>query len=126
MLTDGPRGMEYLTGPPDDLEMDEHELAVYGIDWEARQDVGLMGHLLQNHPHDWEEDNPFRHALAPATMSEVICPPPRCPFNSEQCEVLDLRLVEQVDWESRDMQVRKFIWAEALEICCGVFSIPSV
>jgi hypothetical protein len=121
MLRDGPRGLEYLASPVEDQAMDEDELAVYGVDWEAQSDTSLMNHLLENDPQDWEDDNPFETISMPETMAEVICDPPRCPFGSEQRNALDQQLMEQVDMHSRDMQVRKLVWAKALEICRNIF-----
>jgi hypothetical protein len=113
LLQDGPRGIQTLLAQP--VEEDIGDPAAYGIDWDVADDPALMDHLLESNPQDWVNSNPFSNA--PAEFSEVICTPPRCPFTFNQVQDLDAQLQARVDVNSRNMQVRKLVWLEALAIC---------
>lgn len=122
MLQDGPRGLEHATSHTADDHLNEEEMALYGIDWEAQQDPILMNQVLENEPQDWEDDNPFQTVSSPDHMAEVICDPPGCPLIADQVLSLDLQLSTRIDLTSRDMEVRKLIWVEALDICRNFFN----
>lgn len=75
-----------------------------------------MGHHLENNPDEWEHDNPFVPATTPSQLSKVECEPPACPFQPEQVQWLNTELSRRVDIYSRNMQVRRLHWQEALQI----------
>ena len=121
MLEDGPRGVSDGQrirdgdGDPgvEDEEVEDEDLATYGIDWDAMDDEQLMEHHYENNPP--QLSNPFE--TAPPTLSEVTCAPPSCPLSEEAVHQLDLHLSQGVDLTSHSMLVRRTVWVEALQIC---------
>lgn len=122
MLQDGPRGLEHATTSDIDDNLGEDELATYGIDWEAHLNPVLMNQALENEPQDWEDENPFQSVSTPDHMAEVLCDPPNCPLTALEIQGLDNELAERVDLSLQDMEVRKLIWVEGLDICRNIFS----
>ncbi|KAH7904431.1 hypothetical protein BJ138DRAFT_1019159 [Hygrophoropsis aurantiaca] len=118
MVQDGPRGIERLLAP---VEEDVEDIATYGIDWGVVDDPVLMAHLLQHNPHE-NVNNPF--AAGPNTLSNVPCEPPNSPLTDAQINQLDRELAVRVDLSSRNMQVRRLVWTNALAICQSFF-LPS-
>lgn len=119
MIQDGPRGIITQDGVPQPAD-EVDDLASYGIDWEVADDAVLMQHLLENNPQDWDDDNPF--SLGPTKLSEVVCDPPNCPFSEEQVEYLGQELSGRVDIDSRNMQVRRLVWVDALALCTQLYN----
>ncbi|KAH7911441.1 hypothetical protein BJ138DRAFT_1006568 [Hygrophoropsis aurantiaca] len=117
MIEDGPRGIEALLAPPEE-EVDD--LATYGVDWDVINDPVLMEHLRLHNPHEQDNNNPF--SSGPATLSEVPCEPPNCPLHLDQIIELDQQLAHRVDTMSRNMQIRRLVWQEAMDICAGFFN----
>ncbi|KAJ7094475.1 hypothetical protein B0H15DRAFT_776143 [Mycena belliarum] len=119
MTRDGARGLEATenASEPEAEDMTPEELAGYGVDYEAQGNPRLMDHLLEHNPQEWENENPFLAGSAPDKFTTVICDPPGCPLSLAQRDRLDLFLLQRVDATSRDMNVRKLIWIEALRIC---------
>lgn len=113
LLQDGPRGIHTQLNPPEDHV---ENIAAYGIDWDVASDPALMDHLLQNNPHDLVNANPF-DATGPARLSDVPCEPPNCPFTEAQVEWLDDTLTQRVNMQSRNMDIRRVVWIEALSLC---------
>ncbi|KAJ7206953.1 hypothetical protein C8J57DRAFT_1441190 [Mycena rebaudengoi] len=91
------------------------DITTHGIDWAVADDPLLMNHLLAQNPQDWEERNPFAPGLD--TLSHVPCDAPDSPFDANQIAWLDARLAERVDLTSRNMNIRRLVWKEAMEIC---------
>ena len=118
MFEDGPRGLEAVLPDEDDLAMED--LAMYGIDWQAADDQNLMAHLLANNPQDAADANPFI-SVSPATLSDVPCEPPNCPFTPDQVQRLDSFLAINVNLASRSMQIRRTAWDLALQFCTALY-----
>ncbi|KAJ6534093.1 hypothetical protein B0H19DRAFT_964714 [Mycena capillaripes] len=116
MVQDGPRGIERLVNPPDELLEDP---STYGIDWDVADDPTLMRHHLMENPQEWADHNPFAPGVQ--DLSDVPCEAPDCPFTPEQVAHLDRVLAQAVDMTSRSMQVRKLVWREAFVICNGFY-----
>ncbi|KAJ7470039.1 hypothetical protein B0H11DRAFT_1731043 [Mycena galericulata] len=112
MFQDGPRGLERLVEPIDEVVDDPQ---TYGVDWQVADDPHLMDHLLRENPQEWEEHNPF--ASGPETHAHVPCEPPNSPFSREQITLLDQQLEAVVNVRSRSMGVRRLVWKEAFRIC---------
>ncbi len=121
MLQDGPHG---LGGTAVQLQpaVDEEvpDVSTYGIDWAVAGNPSFMNHLLQNNPQDHPEGNPF--AVRLAKLSDVPCEPPGCPFTIEQVRWLDDELVSQSNTVSRNMEVQRLVWTEALRLCAFLTS----
>ena len=119
MVQDGLRGVSTLAPVP----VDEHveDPATYGIDWQVAADRRLMDHLLENNPHEQQHpDNPF--SIGPTTLSDVPCVPPDCPLTAPQIQSLDAQLNARMDLSSRNMEVRRLVWINALAICRELFT----
>lgn len=114
LLQDGPRGIQAHPTPP---EEDLQDIAAYGIDWDVVADPLVMDHLLQNNPQERANPNPFDTSRGPATLSDVPCEPPNCPFSDAQVQWLDNVLSQCVNLHSRNMDVRRAVWIEALSLC---------
>lgn len=120
ILEDGPRG--FVT---DDMPLSQEEAATFGVDYQAHGDARLMAHLVENNADEWEDDsdNPFVLTdVAPEHRPNVVCEPPNCPLTPAQLDVFDERLRASVDLTSRDMEVRKLVWRQALLICSEMFA----
>ncbi|TRM70062.1 hypothetical protein BD626DRAFT_391129 [Schizophyllum amplum] len=110
---DGRRGL----APPAEVA-DEEELpegaAMYGIDWEAMDDPSLMDHFLENNPDDVaDEELVDAH---PPHLSHVECESPNCPLAPQLVIALDTELAARADLSSRNMNVRRHVWIEALNL----------
>lgn len=116
MIQDGPRGLEGIAEPVDE---EVEDVASYGIDWVDAEDPALMQHLLNNNPHDWDEDNPF--APGPTQLSHVPCDPPDCPFSQDEIQQLDEELGRRVNTASRSMEIRRLVWIEAFSLCAHLY-----
>ena len=118
MHVDGPRGIPLPAANRTEDVVDDIEM--YGVDWEAAEDPSLMNHLRDNNPQDWDSNNPFNVA-PPASLSNVPCEPPNCPFTPFQVQILDTTLRQRVNIESRSMIVRRAVWQVALEVCNEIY-----
>ncbi|KLO08812.1 hypothetical protein SCHPADRAFT_916842 [Schizopora paradoxa] len=108
MLEEGPRGI--------DFDDNIGDVAEYGVDWEGLEDQNLMGHLLENNPHEHGGD--LLNVHAPAVMNEVVVLQPNCPFTVEQLALINDRLrARAVNLNSTDMLMRRRMWIEAFDIC---------
>jgi hypothetical protein len=102
-------------------EEEIEDINEYGIDWEVNNEPDLIAHLLEHNPHERGVNNdPFASASTPANLSEVLCDPPGCPFTPTQLQVLDEHLSASVDLFSRNMNVRRLVWARVLELARGI------
>ncbi|KAJ6617830.1 hypothetical protein B0H10DRAFT_1796482 [Mycena sp. CBHHK59/15] len=120
MLQDGPRGLERVVEPVDEVV---EEISTYGIDWDVADDSTLMSHLLHENPQDWSEHNPFSPGLD--SLSHVPCDPPNSPFTDEQIASIDVQLAAEVDLASRNMHVRRLVWQRAIDLCMVFFASGS-
>lgn len=64
-----------------------------------------MGHQEDNSPYD-----------LPEWVNEVTCDPPHCPLTDDQIEKLMEDLAQVVNLDSKDMDVRRAVWINALEL----------
>jgi hypothetical protein len=122
ILKYGPRGLEFIEEEEDE-QIPSEELASYGVDFEAQANPRLMDHLLRNNEADWEEGNPFLFDPVPQNRPYVECEPPGCSLSAAALALFNDRLRSRVDVHSRDMEVRKLIWQEALAICGQVYHL---
>ncbi|KAJ7127763.1 hypothetical protein C8R44DRAFT_616395 [Mycena epipterygia] len=129
ILRDGARGFtiddaRMAQQEADSAPMSQEEAATFGVDYEAHGDARLMAHLAENNQDEWEDnnDNPFVPDVAPEHRPHVVCEPPNSPLSAAQIAVLDARLRACVDLTSRDMEVRKLVWRQALRICGEMFA----
>ncbi|KAJ6545967.1 hypothetical protein B0H10DRAFT_1969829 [Mycena sp. CBHHK59/15] len=120
MLQDGPRGLERVVEPVDEVV---EEISTYGIDWDVADDSTLMTHLLHENPQDWSEHNPFAPGLD--SLSHVPCDPPNSPFTDEQIASIDVQLAAEVDLASRNMHVRRLVWRRVIDLCMVFFASGS-
>ncbi|KAH9948437.1 hypothetical protein B0H21DRAFT_690181 [Amylocystis lapponica] len=120
MLQEGPRGFSAFM-PSGDIELNPLDISSYGVDWDVMDDPVLMAHHLTHNPHEWEDENPFVPATTPVNLSEVVCDPPNCPFSPEQMIMFTSMLHLSTDSTSRNMNVRRLVWLEALHICREIF-----
>ncbi|KAH9831802.1 uncharacterized protein C8Q71DRAFT_694810, partial [Rhodofomes roseus] len=108
-------------GPFEDTAVDDPQS--YGIDWETLDDPMLMAHHLDNNPDEWESTNPFSAGSnRPNELSVVECEAPNCPFSQAEIAALDAELALRVDNMSREMNVRRLLWVEALRICQQLYT----
>jgi hypothetical protein len=110
MVEYGVRGIDGMVESEPEVE----DLAMYGVDW-GRLD--LASQALERNPDDWTDENPFVTSGRPENMAEVICDEPDSPLSHNQIIRLNQLLCECVDVNSKNMDVRKVIWREALRIC---------
>lgn len=113
MIADGPRGLADLFARPVDDEVEDIE--AFGIDWDVVDDATYMDHLRRHNPEEWDATNPF--SAAPPKMAHVPVDPPECPFNRESMDILAAALAERVDLTSRQMDVHRLVWLEAMNLC---------
>ena len=101
--------------PPEE----EHpaDYASYGVDWEAIEDPRFATHGEET-PGD---ENGDAH---PEWINEVICEPPNCPLTDVHVERLIERLGAVVDIRSKDMDVRRVVWVEALGLFMRIIQDP--
>ncbi|KAK6977130.1 hypothetical protein R3P38DRAFT_2560206 [Favolaschia claudopus] len=120
MLREGPRGISSFLAVEEEEEEIE-DINEYGIDSEANEEPELIAHLLENNPDERTNNtDPFASSSTPANLSEVLCEPPGCPFTPIQLQLLDEHLNSSVDLFSRNMNVRRLVWIEALQIAQGI------
>ena len=93
--------------PPE--EEDPEEYASYGVDWEAIKDTRFAAHGEEN----LGDENRDAH---PEWINEVACKPPDCPLTDVYVERLIERLGAVVDMRSKDMDIRRVVWVEALRL----------
>ncbi|KAH9920811.1 hypothetical protein B0H21DRAFT_781648 [Amylocystis lapponica] len=109
-VEEGPRGIE----PFMEATGDASAFDAYGIDWAVYDDNSTMAHFYEHNPH---EGNSFSAQTAPSHLSEVICNGPSCPLSLLHVDVLDSTLCLEFDLASRNMEIRRAVWARALDIC---------
>ncbi len=113
MIADGPRGLADLFAWPVDDEVEDIE--AFGIDWDMVDDATYMDHLRRHNPEEWDATNPF--SVAPPKMVHIPVDLPECPFNQESMDILAATLAERVDLMSRQMDVHRLVWLEAMNLC---------
>ncbi len=104
--------MDLFAWPVDD---EVEDIEVFGIDWDVVDDATYMEHLQQHNQDVWDPSNPFSDA--PPKTSHVPVDPPECPFNQESMDILAAALAERVDLTSRQMDVHRLVWLEAINLC---------
>ena len=125
MIRHGPRGIEHLIEPADE-DLEDREVAGYGIDWDVVDDPVLMAHHAAHEPMPTDsetEGRMFGFATGPQQLSEVTCDPPLCPLTTEQVCLLNAHLTlhcGSLDTSS-PMEARRTIWVVALQFCVGMF-----
>lgn len=110
MVRHGPRGLDFAN---DDLQPDE--IPNYGIDWDTIADPILIRHHQETNPATQPDAVPLAYTPRPAQLSHVPCEPPDCPLQHAQVAMLDIHLSTHFDLSSRDMLVRRAVWAAALQ-----------
>lgn len=116
LLQDGPRGLHHLQPPPPAEDpLDPEDIPTYGIDWADADNPRYMNHLRQYNPDDTAPDNVF--ASAPVSLSHISVETPNSPLSLLQIAALDDALSRRVDLSSRNMDVRRLVWVEALRLC---------
>ena len=122
MVQDGLRGVTGL-GTVDGEEISADELAGYGIDWEVADNARYMRHLLDNNLEVGAVQNPFQ--IGPATLSDVPCEPPNCPFTAAEVHGLNVYLGGTGYIGSRSMQIRCLLWQAALTYCSNLYEMQN-
>lgn len=117
MMQDGLRGVSGLRDLDD--EVPAEDLAGYGIDWEVADNARYMHHLLENNSEAGSVPNPFQ--VGPATLSDVPCEPPNCPFTVMEVAALDAHLAGMEYRGSQSMQLRCLLWQTALTYCSELY-----
>lgn len=108
MLVQGVRG-DLL--PQEEEDIDDNELEVYGIDWEALRDERLLSSRQENNNRDegwssWIGQGP------PEGLSEVLVDPPQGSLRADEMVYLD-RLLQQFGGSPADTDIVQ-LWARAL------------
>lgn len=122
LLQQGPRGVEHMINRVIEDE-DVHDIASYGIDWQAQLNPLLMNHLRLNNPEEYDDTNPFSTFSTPETMAEVVCDAPNCSLSPIQVKILSKQLLSLEEFYTNSMEIRKSIWTEALACCRSFFPV---
>ncbi|KAH8797805.1 hypothetical protein DL96DRAFT_1782297, partial [Flagelloscypha sp. PMI_526] len=113
MVENGIRGFELGEEPEQD---DITDAEVYGVDWEDLHNPTFLAHLEAENPSALTEHNPFGALTSHLPGVEVV--PPDCPIQLGQVRMLKRTLEVEFDhMRERNMDIRRGIWARALEIC---------
>jgi hypothetical protein len=86
----------------------------YGLDIEAMEDDALINNLQECNP------NPFGDHI-PENFSEVTCEPPNCPLAPTLVSELDVTLSCKFNLNTSNMEIKKFVWDRALDVCRQYF-----
>ena len=120
MLEEGVRGLGARNVSPAHEDVSPEDLPSYGVDWQVMQDPILMAQHRLNNPQETDA-NPFSSATTPTHLSEVVCDPPNCPFTEEGLQHFLQQLNHNVDRSSRDMNIRRLVWQQALTLCERIY-----
>jgi hypothetical protein len=115
MVEDGPRGIANLM-QVDDTDLDDVDLAQYGVDWEGQADPALMDHFYANNPQE-TTGGAFAPVTTPDRLSGVAFNSPDSPLTQQQVETLSHKLNAVIDVTSRSMTIRRVIWQIAFDLC---------
>jgi len=122
MVNNGPRGLSVPEPADDEDGLEDEDLALYGVDWQAAEQQGIMEQIMEQNPEDFQDGNPFS-LNAPMTRNHVECQPPSGLFPPNYVNLLDEGLAARVDITSDDMDVRRLVWIEALHICNHFYAL---
>lgn len=119
MVQDGLRGVTGFSASRDEEHLAAEDVAGYGIDWDVADNARFMRHLLDNNPEAGVVPNPFQ--IGPATLSDVPCNPPNCPFTAAEVHSLNVHLAGTGHIGSRSMHIRCLLWQTALTYCSNLY-----
>lgn len=110
-ITDGVRGLP-PAGTANPATSSEHgDYTSHGIDLGVQEVSNQVAH--ENHRDGDNANPPHSH---PDWINEVVVEPPYCPLTDDQVDELRLELAASVDLESTDMNIRRIVWAIALQL----------
>jgi len=115
MVEDGPWGIANLI-QEDDTDLDDVDLAQYGVDWEGQDDPVLMDHFYANNPQE-TRGGAFEPVTTPDQLSGVAFDSPNSLLSQQQVATLSQKLVEVIDVTSQSMSIQRVIWQIAFGIC---------
>lgn len=106
-------------------ELDEDDVAGYGVDWDGLEDQQIRSHHDEaNVPEDITDDslatNPFEHTR-PDHLSHVEVEEANCPLSEEQLNFLQVQLEGQTFWQSSTPESYRLRWIIGLDICRKMF-----
>ncbi|KAE9388990.1 hypothetical protein BT96DRAFT_835527 [Gymnopus androsaceus JB14] len=123
VLQEGLRGPESVvdaSGTLQHLEEEIENIMTYGVDWRDLADPVLLRHHNQHNPDEPESLGPH-NSQQPPHLSLVEIPTFECPFETEeQLEIFTDALLLMPEYSSRDMQDRKSLWMQALDLLLNI------
>ena len=108
MLVHGVRGRE--------IELDEEELEVYGIDWDALEDDALRASQVANNPITEDSTSWVGRTGLPDNLAQVTVESPEAPLNEVEIHTL-YTAVQPLLSHSDDTTVAN-VWSTALTQAC--------
>ncbi|KAH7907470.1 hypothetical protein BJ138DRAFT_1014449 [Hygrophoropsis aurantiaca] len=114
MLENGARGFQPHDYHVPEEQLEEDQIAEYGIDWDAYHDSHVLAHHDNTNAPDLLINNPFM-AYQPERLNDIQVDEPNCPLNGQQLSQLHAHLAQWTD--DGTMNSRKVLWTEALVFC---------
>ncbi|KAE9390784.1 hypothetical protein BT96DRAFT_959701 [Gymnopus androsaceus JB14] len=116
----GPEGVVDASGTLQRLEEEIENIMTYGVDWRDLADPVLLRHHNQHNPDELESLGPH-NSQQPPHLSSVEIPTFECPFETEeQLEIFTDALLLMPEYSSCDMQDRKSLWMQALDLLLNI------
>ncbi|KAH7917752.1 hypothetical protein BV22DRAFT_1076641 [Leucogyrophana mollusca] len=97
------------------VDEDIGDIAEYGVDWNDIDNHNVRNHHDTFNPQDDHLSNPFV-SNQPDRLSHVDIPNARCPLSPEQVEVFDTHLQTLPYRGQPDMESRRLLWIEGLDM----------
>lgn len=118
MLVHGVRGYQLPT--PDDDPLNDEELEVFGLDWEALHSDAILQSRDLNNRSEEGEGSWIGRSGPPENLNQVDVDPPSGVFTGEEIHMIDIMLISRVEASGDDGIA--VLWTEALAIARIIYS----
>ncbi|KAF9040348.1 hypothetical protein BDP27DRAFT_1244607 [Rhodocollybia butyracea] len=119
----GPEGVVDASGTLQRLEEDIENIMTYGVDWRDMANPALLHHHNLYNPEEVDQLG-YHSTHCPPHLSLVEVPAFECPFETDDQQT---RFVEALslmsEFHSREMEDRKSLWIQGLDIMTQILSM---
>lgn len=116
MFVHGVRGAQL---PPEEEELSEQELEVYGVDWEGLREERILQSRDRNNPSNEEASSWVGRVGPPDSLSGVELDAPEGPLSTYELQMFD-QVMQHWTADGREVDLVE-LWKHGLATCRGMF-----